>query len=205
MNTSRTSHKLGLMLTIIVAIYGLFILAIGWGAGLDPVVRIGPEGNAIVPSTALCLILIAAASVPLKSGRIFQRAVLVAGFATLFVIAVADMIGGTEGAHHLGFQGHEGDRMSNATVTALTIALIPAAVRLGMLPLAREWEFHAALFGVLLCTTLTLATVLDPQSFDSIGFFVGLSQYTAILLTLLFAGQLAVAAQHDMLGDADAA
>ena len=203
MSTKLSSHQMGLTLTTTVALFSLAVLGIGWGVGVDQLVRVSAESNAIVPSTALCLILVATAAIPLPRLAILQRVILVAAFITLLSIATLDLFAGVGHAHQLGFAGSDSDGMSHATVIGLSFALIAPAVRLRMLPLAREWEFHASLFGTLVCAALTLVTTLDPFSFDHIPLFINLSQYTAILLTLLFAGQLAAADQIDLSGDAD--
>ena len=74
------------LLSACVLVLASTILAVGWGFGVDRLVRAAPEYAAMVPSTALCLILLSLATIRLHAAGGGERASV---FAAIVAATVA--------------------------------------------------------------------------------------------------------------------
>lgn len=193
MQTNKRSIFRARHLSSAVVVLSALVLTLGWGRGMDLLIRFPTHAPAIVPGTALCIALIGAASILPRWGitRHIGRAVLVAVLAYILAASLpfspsAQWIHGW-----LFYAPTPSDGFSGATRLALILALIAPAIRFGLLRLDRDWQVHVPLFGMLMALFATLSLAIDPNLLGHLALFERLSLFTSILLTLLFAAQLA--------------
>ncbi|WP_407494039.1 hypothetical protein [Pseudooceanicola sp. MF1-13] len=181
------SGLIGVLVTIAVLLFCGLSLFLGWGAGVDALVRMGPYGNAIVPATSLCLMLLGLATLPVPALSRVQKLSIAVGLVAIAIFAfVRD---GRIIGLFVYTPGPE-DGLSHATIIGLLLLAVSPAIRLGFLPLDREWTFHVPLFGLLFSVVAIFGISFDAYYFDQIEPFVNLSHYTALAMICLFAAQL---------------
>jgi len=182
-----SSHRAGVFVTLAVCLLGSLSLIVGWGFGIDRFVRINQISNAMVPVTLVCLILLSLASLPSRRYAKFQLIMLVG---TILAMIFAKLMASPSLLGLFVFDVMATDGLSYATILGMLIATISPAIRLGVIPLDPDWEFHAPLFGLLMGVVAIFVLTFDPISFSKIQPFTHLSLYTPIGLSLIYLSQL---------------
>ena len=198
--STYTGLEFGLALSVLV-LAGL-ILWLGWAQGVDQLVRLTPDGNAIVPGTALCLALVAFASLPLHS--VFhgiQQMALMLALLALGAMSLISSFTGHDAAAWLTFEATPQDGMSASTKIGIFLTIVSAALRHGMLKSRHDWAFHLPFLGFIACSGILALVAIDPLTSNLVPLFHFLSPYTALLLSLLFAAQMIGAGMQDPVAD----
>lgn len=182
-----TSDLVGILLTVAVLALCCLSLLIGWGLGVERLVRATSTSNAMLPATILCLILLSLANFPIRRAARHQMLLLAAALIALCVfklITAPNLVG------LFMFDPPQSDGLSYATMIGILIAAIAPAIRLGVIPLEPDWQLHAPLFGLLMSVLAIFVLTFDPILFDEIQPFTDLSHYTAAALSLIYLSQL---------------
>ncbi|WP_425051240.1 ATP-binding protein [Psychromarinibacter sp. S121] len=177
------TRRLAAICASAVIVITLVVLVVGWGMGNSIVVRLHPTFPAMVPGTAVSLLLLAVAQLLVlrptepaaRTARMLQIAV--AGFA---LVKLA-----------LHFEEHArlpdvADRMAFATLIGLPLV---AASGLCATASNAAWRRHATILasaGVVMCTIALVGYLFDPAAVRGIAVFLGLAIPTAFSLLLLF-------------------
>jgi two-component sensor histidine kinase len=165
-------------------------LTLGWGFGWDVARRLRPDLAAMVPSTALCLMLLGAGVLSLRAeAPRFAPARLCAAVAGL--IAAADLViialSGAPGIDSLfAPQAMGADGMAFAT--AFSVLLAGLALGLAAQPRPGPEAVHHALVAVGLLTTATalVGYLFDAQALYAAFVFTAMSVHTALCAMLIF-------------------
>ena len=166
--------------------------------------RLTGTANAIVPGTAFCLVLVAFASLPLsQSTASIQRAVLFLCLVVLGGMSLLSTVTGQDVSKWVTGRAAPQDGMSVATQIGILGTMVQPAIRLRLLPLPSEWQFHLPFFGLVISLLLVLLIVIDPVTSNLMPALEHLSLYTAMLLALLFTAQLLQGEQADDITESD--
>lgn len=159
----------------------------GWLFGADIFLRgpgRGPAEGAMVPSTALCMILLNTALLLDRAGRrgiakwMARLALLIAGLATAPLLLTG------VGADYLAGLTHSpSDRMAPATAIGVLLATICARALQNDANFARDIRLATAVFGLSSALTLLISAFFSLPMFHTIP---GLSVPTTLCFTLFF-------------------
>ncbi|MBS7669732.1 sensor histidine kinase [Croceicoccus gelatinilyticus] len=182
-------------LLVLVALFSIFVLVFGWGAGMEHFVRLGSDRPGIMPTTAFGLYAIAtvhflAAMWPVKNNILALKVVsgLVALFALLnfVVLATGVMPNGIDGDVWPRTLGRPHDAMSLPTSLCFFLLGVAGLVMAGDMARYRPL-FHGLLtLGMIVATSVLLTYLLDPNSFTRVKPMAAMSVQTAGAFTLLF-------------------
>lgn len=185
----------GQVLALLVAATSFTILVAGWGLGIDTLVRLSGH-SAVVPSTALCLGLLAlglAMMRPAAPARtVATGAILLASLLAAGNIAVAAMGVATGLDALVGISLAEGDRMSAGTAIGLLLAATSVMMSTAESGRWVEAGFLVALGGLSTGVAVIFGHSFDPESPYALPIFASTSELTAGLLVLLFLAVLLV-------------
>ncbi|MDF2235051.1 ATP-binding protein [Albimonas sp. CAU 1670] len=185
----------------VVLITSLATLLLGWGLGLDALVRIDVSAPAMVPPTAMCLSALAAALL-LRLPPGWSRAAAAApklaeaqgrSTWTLAGIALATAAGiyaavriATTVFAYIQAPPEAGDRMALGTSVGVLLAAICAVAATGHGRLADRTVSILCALGATLTLTALGTWVLDRDAYDTTLAFVGMSPQTSAALTMMF-------------------
>ncbi|EAQ03983.1 hypothetical protein OB2597_12086 [Pseudooceanicola batsensis HTCC2597] len=178
-------------LIVLVVAVSLASLMVGWGAGVEWLVRVSERRSAMVPGPALCLALIAGSSLLFDRGpyRAARKVALAGALVILgFMILAPHLADGPLDTWLLSGSG-TADGVSRAAMIGLALAAVAPAVRLGLFPVSGEWQFHIPLFGLMVAVVISGLVAFDPLTFETLGLFRHLSLIEAVLMSLLFGAQ----------------
>ena len=184
MLTSRVdTHRASAICAAVVVATALVVLVVGWGFDVSLVVRLYPNFPAMVPGTAIALLLLGVAHLlALRGDHDSVRAarVLYVGAFGFTLVKLA-----------LHFEEHarlpeSADRMAFATLIGLLMVVASGLCTTARRSLPERYGAHIATTGLLLCTIALVGYLYDPASVASIAIFLGLAIPTAVSLLLLF-------------------
>ncbi len=187
-----------------------FVVLLGYGLGMDALVRLAAHFPAIMPSTVVSFMFLAACIGSVCSDFTASRALATAGALAVIAIAGANLLlnafgqpGGLDAL--IGVAARPGDMMAPGTAYGLILAAVCVCGLAG-----RGLVEDLALYGAMTGLTTTLGVLFlhsfDPNSPMSVPFFRSTSVLTAVLFLLTFAAvllELGLFGGHDAHGAGD--
>ncbi|SFJ02234.1 ATP-binding protein [Albimonas pacifica] len=182
--TRRRLETWSRTLAALVLVETLAVLALGWGLGVETLVRLSPQGAAMVPATATMLGGIAAALLLQLHGGPALRA---AGrWAAGVAAVVAALRGSSIAISYLQAPPGAGDRMALATSLGLLLAGLAVFCVGGRSWLAERVVSSVGALGLTLALAGLGAWLLDRAAYDTSIVFTGMAPHTAASLVALF-------------------
>ncbi|WP_424929288.1 ATP-binding protein [Amaricoccus tamworthensis] len=172
-------RQLAVISDLAAGLVALVVLLVGWGVGIDWIVRFGTGESAMVPVTAVCVLLLAVAQLIRAVKPNALLGTIAGAFAgTVVLICLWSYATGPQ-------ELPETDRMSHATTASLIIAAVS-----GMLPPTLSVRTWLATFGLIVSLIGLETYAVDSDALQNTPFFTGLSLQTSVCLLFLFLGQI---------------
>lgn len=187
----------------------LVVLSLGWGVGIEFLTRILPGLPAMVPSTALCFVLLSLvllyswrwSSGGAESSQAGDRFIMLVAGGVVALIGCADLLVlATDMAHGIDalifphFAGNDGSVMSMATaicfIIAATALIVRAAVSADNVAGAKFILSLLSSAGLAISSISLVGHILNSGSLLNVAFFTGMSLQTSLLFVMLFLAQL---------------
>ena len=190
-------------LALLVAGLSAAVLLIGWGAGVDAFRRIRPDFAAMVPSTALCFMLLSAGIFLRTRGRAPHWTIscgLLAGGIAAANLILAALFPGRELDYLLFPSLAPGDGMAFATSASVLLAsgsLLALARHGRQAMLTFQWT---ATGGLLAALVALVGYAFDTRALYDVFVFTAMALHTAILFILLFTAILLLAPRRSWVG-----
>lgn len=182
-----------------VLIVGMTVLLGGWGLRSQVLIRIQPDFASMVPSTAICFLLVAATNLlhdTRPSG--FARRAVAAAAVLVLVVAISDLVmlygPGDVGLDRVLWPSvleQPGDAMAAATATGFVLAAIASLGRLSNSHYSTLAVQACATLGFLLSSVAIVGYLLDASALYEVFPFTAMALHTALAFAFLFVGFLA--------------
>ena len=187
---------------LVLAVAGT-VLLVGHGLGVEPLTRLLPGGSPMVPSTALCLTLLALGLIVRtrgEAGIIAARSVAIAVLIVALASLALDLTPGAQGLDPL-ILGHPANgRMALVGAVAFALAAL-SLLTLTVPALSGRAAWHALpTVGLILAGIALMGYALDRRALLTVLPFAPMAIHTALLFVLLFLALMRAAPHPGWLG-----
>ncbi|KIT14898.1 hypothetical protein [Jannaschia aquimarina] len=191
MKTLVQIRTLVLVFGLAALLFSVGSLVFGWHLDVQALVRFRPGQPAMVPSTALCIALLAAAVVigpGFGQARMAKRLAVVAVVVALGNLLIRTLVDDRGFESLLPYSLDTFDKMSNITITGAVLAGISViqCARDAERDRAPDLAYYPSIAGLSLFGGLLLGHSFDPTSIRHLPQASGLSFYTALMFAAIF-------------------